>query len=77
MSGQEFKDFLQKNFRDSKAFIDDIWSKVKKDSWNQDKSVQDWAMHLEYIYFILIEFDPNCALKKGTIIKYFREGLWS
>ena len=68
MTWQKFKDFLQKNLRDSKAFVDGIWSKMKIDSHYQDKSVQDWAAHLKYLQFILIEFDPNCAPKEGTII---------
>ena len=27
----EFKNFLQKNFEDSKAFINSVWSKIKRD----------------------------------------------
>ena len=41
MTWVEFKDFLQKNLGDSRAFVDSIWKKVKRDSQYQDKSVQD------------------------------------
>ena len=35
----KFKDFFQKNFGDSKAFINDIWKKVKRNSLYQDKLI--------------------------------------
>ena len=75
MTWAKFKDFLWKNLGDSKAFVDSIWKKVKRDSQYQDKSVQDWAAHLEYLQSILIEFDSECAPEEGTMIRYFREGL--
>ena len=71
----KFKKFLLKNLGDSKAFVDNIWKKIKLDSQYQDKSVQDWAARLEYLQSILIEFDPECAPEEGTMIRYFREGL--
>ena len=75
MTWIKFKDFLQKNLEDFKAFVDSIWKKVKRDSQYQDKSVQDLAAYLEYLQSILIEFDPEYASEKGTMIRYFREGL--
>ena len=75
MTWQEFKDFFQKNLKDSKAFINGIWSKMKRDSQYQDKSIQDWAAHLEYLQSILIEFNPDCAPEEDTMIQYFRKGL--
>ena len=75
MTWVKFKDFLQKNLRDSKAFIDTIWKKVKRDSQYQDKSVHDWAPHLEYLQSILIEYNPECALEEGIMIWYFRQSL--
>ena len=38
--------------------------------------MQDWAAHLKYLQFILIEFNSDCALEEGTMIRYFQEGLW-
>ena len=75
MTWVKFKDFLRKNLRDSRAFVDSIWKKVKRDSQYQDESVQDWAAHLEYLQSTLIEFDSECAPEEGTIIRYFREDL--
>ena len=75
MTWVEFKDFLRKNLGDSRAFVDSIWKKVKRDSQYQDESVQDWAAHLEYLQSILIEFDSEWAPEEGTMIWYFREGL--
>ena len=75
MTWQEFKNLLRKNLGDSRAFVDDIWSKMKRDSQYMDKLVQDWAAHLNYLQSILIKFDPDCPLEKGTMIQYFREGL--
>ena len=75
MTCAKFKDFLRKNLADSRASVDSIWKKVKCDSQYQDKSVQDWAAHLEYLQSILIEFDPECAPEEDTMIWYFRESL--
>ena len=75
MTWVKSKDFLRKNLGDSRAFVDSIWKKIKRDSQYQDKSVQDWAPHLEYLQSILIEFDFECAPEESTIIWYFREGL--
>ena len=75
MTWAKFKDFLWKNLGDSKAFVDSIWKKIKRDSQYQDESVQDWAAHLEYLQSILIEFDSEWAPEEGTMIWYFREGL--
>ena len=75
MTWVQFKDFFWKNLGDSRVFIDSICKKVKRDSQYQDKSVQNRATHLEYLQSILIKFDPECASKEGTMIRYFREGL--
>ena len=75
MTWVKFKDFFRKNLRDSRAFVDSIWKKVKRDSQYHDKSVQDWAAPPEYLQSILIEFDPKCAPKEDTMIQYFRECL--
>ena len=48
---------------------------MKRDSQYQDKSVQDWTTHLEYLQSILIKFDPNCASEESTMIWYFQKGL--
>ena len=75
MTWAEFKDFLRKNLGDSRAFVNSIWKRVKRNSQYQDKLVQDWAAYLEYLQFMLIEFNPECAPEEGTMIWYFREGL--
>ena len=68
MTQDKLKDFLQKNFRDSRVFVNSIYKKVKRDSQYQDKSVQDWAAYLEYLQSIRIEFDLECASKESTMI---------
>ena len=75
MTWLEFKEFLWKNLGDSRAFVDSVWKKVKCNSQYQNKLVQDWAAYLEYLQSILIEFDSKWALKEGTMIWYFQEGL--
>ena len=75
MTWPEFKEFFRKNLGNSRAFVDSVWKKVKRDSQYQDKLVQDWAAHLEYLQSILIEFDSEWAPEEGTMIRYFREGL--
>ena len=75
MTWLEFKNFLQKNLGDSKAFVDNLWSKFRRDLQYQSESVLDWASHLEQLQSILLEFDADGAPKEPTMIKYFREGL--
>ena len=72
---EEFKAFLRKNLGDSRAFVDIIWSNIKRDSQYQLEEVQDWAFHLEHLQSILVEFDANGALVKSSLIRFFREGL--
>ena len=75
MTWPEFKKFLQKNLGDFKAFVNSIWKKVKCNFQYEDKLVQDWAAHLEYLQSILIEFDSEWAPEESTIIWYFRKDL--
>ena len=75
MTWLEFKSFLRKNLRDSRAFVDNLWSKLKRDSQYQSESVLDWASHLEHLQSILLEFDADGAPGEPTMIRYFREGL--
>ena len=71
----ELKDFLWKNLWDFRAFVDSIWKKVKRDFQYYNKSIQDWAAHLEYLQSILIKFDPEYAPEKDIMIWHFRDGL--
>ena len=75
LSWVEFKAFLRKNLGDSKAFVDNVWSRVKRDSQYQQQEVQDWASHLEHLQSILQEFDADGAPKESDLIRFFREGL--
>ena len=75
MTWPEFKNFFWKNLGDYKAFVDGIWSKIKRDFQYQDKSVREWAAHLKYLQSILLEFDAEWAPAKDTMICYFRKGL--
>ena len=47
---------------------------MKRNSQYQDKLIQDWAAHYQYLQSILIEFNPDCAPEEGIIIWYFRKG---
>ena len=71
MTWLEFKKFLQKNFGNSRAFVDSVWKKVKRNSHYQDKFVQDSTAHLQYLQSILIEFDSGWAPEEGIMIWYF------
>ena len=69
--------FLRKDLGSSQAFIDSIWSKFRRDSQYQLEETLDWASHLQYLQFILLEFDPIRTFDKLTMICYFREYLKS
>lgn len=54
LSWDEFKDFLNKNLRESEVFIVHMWGKFREDSQQQQKEVQDWAVYLEDLQSILV-----------------------
>ena len=72
---EEFKTFFCRSLRDSRAFVDSYWAKIKRDSQYQQEDVLDWAAHLEHLQAVFREFDFVAAPNKDTIIRYFREGL--
>ena len=71
----EFKSFFQKNFEDFRAFVDNLWSKFKRDSQYQSECVLDFASYLKHLQSILLEFDTDGAPKEPTMIRYFQENL--
>lgn len=40
-----------------------------------NRTVQDWAYHLEHLQTILLEFDANGAPKETDLIRYFQKAL--
>lgn len=72
---EKFKTFLRKSQGDLTLFVDNIWSKIKVDSQYQQKEVQDWASHLEHLYFIFMEFDAKYAPSEDLFIWYFYKHL--
>ena len=71
----EFKTFFRKDLGNSQAFINNIWSKFRRDSQYQLEEARDWASHLQHLQSILAEFDTVGAPNKSTMICYFRKGL--
>ena len=71
----EFKTFLQKDLGNSQAFIDNIWSKFRRNSQYQLEEARDWASHLQHLQSILAEFDTVGAPDESTMIRYFWKGL--
>ena len=57
ISWSELKAFLHRDLRSSQVFIDNIWSKFRRDSKYQLKEARDWASHLQHFQSILTEFD--------------------
>ena len=48
---------------------------MKRNSQYQDKLVQEWAAHLEYLQSILLKFDAEWAPAESTMVRYFHKGL--
>lgn len=71
----EFKAILKQNFEDLRAFIDNIQSRVKRDSLYQLEEIPDWAFYLEYLQSILTKFDASRVLAKFFIIQFFQKEL--
>lgn len=71
----KFKAFLRKNIKDSRAFVDSIWSKLKRDSQYQLEEIQDWVAYLEYLQSILLEFNNSGAPEESYLICFFRKSL--
>lgn len=75
MTWTKFKGFFRKNLENSRAFVNDIGSKLKKDFQYWLEEVQDWAAHLEYFQSILLKFNNAGAPEKSYLIRFFRKGL--
>ena len=71
----EFKVFLQMNLKDSRVFVDGIWSKFKPDSQYQLEEIQDCAAHLEYFQLIILKFDDAGAPWVFYLIHFFYKDL--
>lgn len=67
--------FLHKKLDKSRAFVDNIWDKVKQELQYQLEDVQDQAAHLKYLQAILIRFDTDGAPDKPTPIRFFYKDL--
>lgn len=48
---------------------------MKRDSQYHLEEVYDWALHLEHLQSILLEFDAAAAPTELTMVRYFEEGL--
>ena len=57
----EFKAFLRKSLGESTAFVNNIWSKIRKNSQYQQEDVQELAVQIEHFQSILRDFDTECA----------------
>ena len=73
--GDKCKEFFWKALGDSRAFVDNYWTKIRKDSQYQQEEVLDWAAYLEHLQAMLKKFDPIGAPNETTVIRYFRKGL--
>ena len=75
LTWDKFKAFLRKSLGESTAFVNSIWSKIKRDSQYQQEEVQDWTSHLEHLQSILLEFDTRCTPTEDVLCRHFYEGL--
>lgn len=75
ISWVDFKAFLRGDLGDSRAFVDSIWSRIKRESQYQGEEVPDWASHLVHFQAIIKEFDPDRAPEKSDLIRFFWKGL--
>ena len=71
MTWEEFKDFLQTNLGDDRAFANSILSQFRRVSQHQQESVLEWAAHLEHLQSILLAYDPVGAPAEPTMLRYF------
>lgn len=55
--------------------MDNIWSKIKKDSHYQQKEVQDCVFHLEQLQSIFMKFGVQCVSLENLLVWYFYKGL--
>ncbi len=75
MTWDKFKAFLRESLGESNAFVSHVWSKLRGDAQHQIEEVQDWAVHLEHLLSILLEFDANNAPRDSQLNRTFYDGL--
>ena len=71
----KFKVFLHQSLGESTSFVTSIWTKIKRNSQQQQEEVQDWASHLQHLRSILAEFNLRCAPTGDVLCQYFYKGL--
>ena len=75
ISWEGFKAFLCASLAKFEAFVNIIWSTIKKNSQHQFKEVMDWAAHLEHLQTVFREFDADTVISEPVLIRLFRDGL--
>ena len=75
ISSKEYKAFLCQNLGESKAFVDTIWSTIRKNSQHQLEELIDWAAYLEHLQTVLREFDADALILEPVLIRLFRNSL--
>ena len=75
ISWEGFKAFFRQSLGKSEAFVDTIWSTIRKDSQYQLEEEMDWAAHLEHLQTVFREFDADTVISEPVLIRLFRNGL--
>ena len=75
ISWEGFKAFFCQSLGESKAFVDTIWSTIRKDYQHQFEEVMNWAAHFEHLQTVLQEFNADVVILESVWIRLFRDGL--
>lgn len=58
----KFKTYVRISLGEFTSSVDNIQSKIQRDSQHQLEKVTDWVAHLKYLESILVEFYSDYAL---------------
>ena len=72
---EKFKALLCQSLDKFKAFVDTIWSTIRKNSEHQLEKVMDWAAHLEQLQTVFQEFDADVLILEPVWIRLFCNSL--
>ena len=75
ISWEGFKALFCQNLGKSKAFVDTIWSIIRKNSQHQFKELMDCAAHLNHLQTVLCKFNADVVILKPVLIRLFHNAI--
>ena len=72
---RRIQDFFCQSLSESKAFVNTIWSTIKKNFQHQLEEIIDWAAYLEHLQTVFCKFNADKVISEPILIRLFYKSL--